>query len=428
MSYRPAPASIGQRLLWFLEHYRPDAASLNCPVVCRLHGPLDADQLRRALVRLTLRHEALRTTLVRDGRRLVQHVHDRLPPPFRLVPVDEPDQLDRLLAAELRTPVDVGQTPLRVTLWRLDPQQHLLCLNMHHLVSDAWSCGIVLQELIKFLAAGPDRDPGLPPVSWQYPDFARWQHQQLTSGALKVHQDYWTGQLQGMQLVPLPPARPAPDGARPTGIESAALDPAVFDNLKQIARTERTTPFAVMLALYYLLLGRRTGQTDLSVASLFANRSVKGVQSTVGFFANMVVLRTRIDPHRPFHELVRSVRRTVIEGFLHEAIPYQMLPLAGPGPGRVDDVVFQMLLTPPPGTTVAARGVEFELHTPDSLGSRFGLELGLIPQTTGACQAMLFYTTDRFTPAWAREFLAEYAGLARAAAHRPDREPRPVGA
>jgi hypothetical protein len=77
-------------------------------------------------------------------------------------------------------------------------------------------------------------------------------------------------------------------------------------------------------------------------------------------------------------------------------------------------------LTPPPGTKVSARGVDFELYTPDSLGSRFGLELGLIPQHTGACQAMLFYTTDRFEPLWARDFLAEYVALAGAAARQPD--------
>jgi hypothetical protein len=430
MGFRPAPASIGQRLLWFLEHYRPDTASLNCPVVCKLHGPLDVDALRQALARLVQRHEALRTTLVRSGRRLVQHVHEQLPPRFRLVPVGGgPDQLDALIAAELATPVDVAELPLRVTLWRLTPDQHVLCLNLHHLVSDAWSCGIVLQELIRFLAAGPDQDPGLPPVAWQYPDFARWQHEQLSSGALRVHQDYWTRQLQGMRLVQLPPAATTPPaGTRPTGIEVAALDREVFAGLKAVARSERTTPFAVLLALYYLLLARRTGQVDLSVASLFANRSVKGVQSTVGFFANMVVLRSRVDPDAAFRELVRRVRGTVIDGFLHEAIPYQMLPLpAQAGGGRVDDVVFQMLLTPPPGTTVSARGVEFELHTPDSLGSRFGLELGLVPQPTGACQAMLFYTTDRFAPAWARGFLAEYLALARAAAATPERELRPVG-
>jgi len=426
MGYREAPASIGQRLLWFLEHYRPDTASLNCPVVCRLRGPLDVTELQLALGRLANRHEALRTTLVRQGRNLVQHVHEELPPEFNLVPlpVPDPDDLESVLSKviekELNTPVDVRQRPIRVTLWQITPDEHVLCLNMHHLVSDAWSCGIVLQELIKFLEAGADGDPGLRPVAWQYADYAQWQQEQHASGALKAHQDYWTAQLRDMKLVALPPDS-ANAGVRATGIETMTIGADVFNRLKAIARGERTTPFAVMLTLYYLLLAEKTGQTDLSVASLFANRSVRGVQTTVGFFANMVVLRSQIDPAAKFLDTVRKVRGTVIDGFLHERIPYQMLPLnLQNSSGRVDDVVFQMLLTPPPGTKVSARGVDFELYTPDSLGSRFGLELGLIPQHSGACQAMLFYTTDRFSSTWAHDFLAGYLTLAEAAARQPD--------
>src|SRR5215510_7716267 len=93
---------------------------------------------------------------------------------------------------------------MRVTLWRVGDGDHMLCMNMHHLVSDAWSCGIVMQDLIKLLDAGPDGTPNLPPVRWQYSDFARWQHEQLANGEFRKHQDYWVDQLRGMQLVALP--------------------------------------------------------------------------------------------------------------------------------------------------------------------------------------------------------------------------------
>jgi hypothetical protein len=143
----------------------------------------------------------------------------------------------------------------------------------------------------------------------------------------------------------------------------------------------------------------------------------------------MVVLRSVVDPDAAFVDVVRAARSTVIDGFLHEAIPYQMLPLTFQGnSGRVDDVVFQMLLTPPPGTKVNARGVDFELYTPDVLGSRFGLELGLIPQHTGDCQAMLFYTTNRFSTTWASQLLDDYLALAAAAADQPCRAPAPAWA
>lgn len=430
MTGRTVPASIGQRLLWFLEHYRPDSASLNCPVVCRLHGPLNVDELGIALNRLAERHEALRTTLERRGRNLVQHVHPAGPVhidhrTLDVAPDADADLVEQRLAdavaTEMRSTVDVADWPVRVTLWRTTgPDEHVLSVNMHHLVSDAWSCGIIVQELIRFLEAGPDATPELPPVGWQYPRFAEWQHEQLVSGGLRPHQQYWTKQLTGMTLPDVPRLEVPPDQTdRRSFIEAATIDSTVFNRLRLIARTERTTLFTVMLSLYYLILQRETGRTDLTVASLFANRSRREVRSTIGFFANMLMLRTRIEQGSGFLDVVRATRQTVVDAFLHEGIPYQMLPIKAGGSGRPDDVVFQMLLTPPPGTKVSARGVDFELYVPEALRSRFGLELGLIPQPGGDCRALLFYD-DTFDPVWAKNFLTGYRALADAAATAPD--------
>jgi hypothetical protein len=431
MSTREVPASIGQRLLWFLEHYRPDSASLNCPVVCKLHGPLDADELEIALNRLTARHEALRTTIARRGRELVQEVHDPGDVELRrleLTDSSDSAEIDRAVhdavTVELRTSIDIGRWPMRNTLWRLHDTEHVLCLDMHHLVSDAISCGIVMQDLIKLLEAGRDGTPELAPIGWQYPQYAEWQHMQLRGGKLRAHQDYWVQQLSGLELPKLPPpgSRTLDEGERPSAVEVAEIDAHAFLRLRDVAKAERTTPFAVMLCLYYGLLGRETGQSDLAVASLFANRSMPAVRSTVGFLANMVVLRAEVPARASLLGLLTDVRRTVVNAFIHESIPYQMLPIKFQDTaGRVDDVVFQMLLTPPPGTTVSARGVEFELYTPDSLGSRFTLELGLIPQPTGSCKAMLFYGRDRFEQGWAAEFLDTYVAIAGAAAADPSR-------
>lgn len=207
---------------------------------------------------------------------------------------------------------------------------------------------------------------------------------------------------------------------RRTYVDAGTIDHTVFNRLRLVARTERTTLFAVMLSLYYLMLQRETGRTDLCVASLFANQSRREVQSTVGFFANMLMRRTTVEHGASFSEVVQATRQTVIDAFLHEGIPFQMLPITKDAGGRSDDVVFQMLLTPPPGTTVHARGVDFELYVPEALRSRFGLELGLIPQPGGDCRALLFYD-DQFDPGWAAGFLRGYLELAEQAAAAPDR-------
>jgi non-ribosomal peptide synthetase component F len=204
-------------------------------------------------------------------------------------------------------------------------------------------------------------------------------------------------------------------------VTTGDIDAAAFTNLKQIARAEKTTIFAVMLSIYFILLNRMTGHEDLALASLFANRVRPEAQSTVGFFANMVVLRTLIKPGDQFIDVVRKVRATAVEALLHQGVPSQMLPLRFQDTdGRVDDLVFQMLLTPPANSNTRARGVEFELYTPDAIGSRFGLELSLVPQQDGRCKAMLFSTEEQFPSRRARDLVDEYLGLAKALAVRPD--------
>ncbi|GAB3934951.1 hypothetical protein GCM10027614_08880 [Micromonospora vulcania] len=164
---------MGQRLLGIIEHYRADHGALNCPLLCRLTGEIDLTALRDALTTLTARHEALRTTFVGRGPRLSQLVHE--PQPVALTVVDlrgEPDpQLatDAAVTAELATRVDVAQWPTRAIAWRVTDHEVVLCFTMHHLVTDAWSCGLLFEEL-RALYADPrvelPRCPGSTRSSW----------------------------------------------------------------------------------------------------------------------------------------------------------------------------------------------------------------------------------------------------------------------
>src|SRR4051812_9131723 len=148
MAPREAPASVGQRLLWQMDHHRGAGGALNCPVFLRLRGRLDRGALLSALDRLVRRHESLRTTFAGRGHRLTQLIHEEPPPPAtaELDLGGEPDPeeaLERALAAEAQERVDPQAWPVRCTLWRLSDREHVLCVNMHHLVTDGWSCAVV---------------------------------------------------------------------------------------------------------------------------------------------------------------------------------------------------------------------------------------------------------------------------------------------
>ncbi|MGW3613293.1 condensation domain-containing protein [Micromonospora sp. NPDC005163] len=415
MAPRPVPASVGQRLLGIIEHYRADHGALNCPLLCRLSGDVDVAAVRQALTTLTARHEALRTTFTGRGPRLSQLVHE--PRPVELTVVDlrgEPDPhaaADAAVAAELATRVDVAHWPTRATAWRVTDHEVILCFTMHHLVTDAWSCGLLFEELRTLCTGSPAE---LPPVRWQYPQFVAWQEDRLAGAELERQREFWRDQLTGLRLPRLPYREPPP-GATP-GVLARDLGAGVADGMRALARRHRTTLFTVALAVYYAVLHRVTGQGDLAVASLFANRSRPESQGTVGFCANMVVLRTRLPPFATFQALVQATHATTAAAFANQEQPYQAVSTGSANlGGRVDDVVFQMMAEL--AHRVRVGDTEFELLVPEAIGSRFGTELALAPRGNGL-RVVLFHT-PRLAPADAVRLLDGYVTVARAVVANP---------
>lgn len=423
MGQREIKASYGQRLLWLLQRSVGESGALNCPMIVRVRGPLDRIALGVALDRLVARHEALRTTFTGTAYRLGQVIHDPAPTaPPAAVDLrdcdDPPAEAHRLLAAELGTHMDFRSWPTRTALWRVGDLDHILCLNMHHLVTDAYSCGLLYRELADILAA-----PGRPmsPPTWQYADFTAAQDAFIAGSASAADRTFWTGRLTGMTLpeVPLAP-RPA-DRRRTTATARRQIDATATRALRDLARAKRTTLFAVMLGVYYATLAGHTGQDDLAVTSLFANRGRREAAGTVGFLANMVVLRARLPRNATFEDVVDVAAGTARDAFVHQRLPYQLLPIESGNAGgrRVEDVVFQMLGEPIDVSTDAG-AVRLSGLVPRGV-PRFDLELALIPHRDGL-QITLFYAADRLDSAWAETFVDDYANLAAHAGTHP-REP-----
>ena len=426
MTNRQSPASVGQRLLWFLDRYRGHTGALNCPMVCRLRGAVDEAALQRALDGLAARHESLRTTFSGGGRDLVQVVHEPGPVGLRRVDLrgeaDPEAALAATLAADLRTPMDPRVSAVRATLWQTGDDDRVLALTMHHLVTDTWSCDVLFTDL----AAAYGREVGdcaaasWQPPGWQYTQFTSWQDRQLRGEAFSRHREYWQRQLADLRI-PALPVRPdsSPNGGERAS-EHGAVPTEVGEVLRELARTERTTTFTVLLAVYYALLHQRTGTDDLAVSTLFANRTRPELQRTVGFLANMVVLRTQLPAEATFVDVVRRTRQTVIDAFAHQELPYHLLAQRterSAGGLRADDLVFQQLAEALDGT-VSAGGVQFQGVVPDVVG-RFDLELALMPRD-GGYAVKLYYTADRVDSGWAAGFVAGYTAIAAAAARTPN--------
>jgi len=429
------PASVSQRLLWMIQHYRSDFGALCCPVVCRVRGPLDRAALQSAVDALVGRHEALRTTFSGRGARLVQHVHPPRPLPVRWQDLsgtaDPAAAAAAALAAELADPIDPRQWPARASAWRTGPDEHLFCLNLHHLVTDAWSTAILLRELCGLYDLAFGAAPPAPP-GWQYREFVRWQQSLLAGEAVRRHREYWQRQLRGAALPRLAgPARPgAPGrdgpepatdpaagsatdgGADPGGVYAVDLDPAVVARLRELARTGQSTLFTVLLAVFHAQLWRVTGQPDIAVASMFLNRSRPELRDTVGLLAGMVLLRSQVGTRASFADLVRHTHAAVVGAFAYQDLPFQLLPgdLVQAHGGRADDVMFNVMTEVRHVRT--AGGTRFELEVPTAIGSRFPFELAIAPVGARDLRCVLFRAGGWLDDARAGEFLAGYAELA----------------
>lgn len=413
-----APATSGQRMVWALDHYRGGGGALNVPVIGRIRGRLDIPRLQRSVDALVARHEALRTTFRRRQGRLEQVLHPPGQVPvgiFDLSEAADPEgAANRAIENEIRTCIDPLGSALRVTAWILHREESMLCLNVHHLVTDASSSSILLRDLA-WLYRG---DAVLPEIKWQYAQFAQWKASELSESERNRHLQYWTRQLDGAVSPKLPPA-PARSraGAVPTATATMELGSETMGRLSVLARKERTTLFTVILAIFYSALANTTGQNDLTVTSLFSERSRPEIINTVGYFISPLALRVQIGDEATFTDLLRTTRAVVFGAIEHQSLSYYLMPPSWMRSSSVrpDDVVLQLLPDPAVSTEIE---VQHRLET-DGAARAFELEVVVRPWD-GAWTATVFYAADRFTAAWVARLLAAFEESANAIAQQPD--------
>ncbi|HEX7980351.1 MAG TPA: amino acid adenylation domain-containing protein [Gemmatimonadaceae bacterium] len=404
----PVPMSFAQELLWLLDRATPGMHGYNVPRVGRLRGSLDLAALQYALDAIVARHEVLRSTFDLVDGEPRQIVHDPGPIAIELTdlrdrPSDRrvPDAVQ--IVRELsRRPFDLANDPqLRVSLLRLDDDDHVLLMESHHVASDAWSRNILLSELSTFYEAHrKGTDPGLPPLPVQYGDFARWQREMLAGDALEEHLAYWREQLRDAPaLLELPTDRPRPTMPSFEGGSRSRLLPAgLLAKLRALSTAQGHTLFVTLLAAFDVLLARLSGQTDVVVGSPIASRPHEETEGLIGYFANTLVLRTRLDGDPTFLELLARVRETTLGAFEHQDVPFEKLALdlqRGRALGR--NGLFQVMMTLQDAQlrTVQLPGLAFEPFGQSRGATKFDLSLFLHERADGL-SAGFEYRTDLF--------------------------------
>ncbi len=329
------PLSFAQERLWLLERLETLAASYNIPMAVRLQGRLDVAALEQSLAEVVRRHEALRTRFAVMDAGPVQVVDP--PTPFRLEVTDlmELAATERAAAARRRTaeivrePFDLERGPLlRAVLLRLSDQEHVAVVVVHHIVSDGWSMGILIREVVTLYAAYVAGLPSpLADLSVQYADYAIWQRQWLRGEVLAQQIAYWRERLAGAPAaldLPSDRVRPAVQSFR-GAVHRFAVPVEVTRALGALARCEGATLFMVLLAAFQMVLSRWSGQQDIVIGTPIAGRTHRQTENLIGFFVNMLALRTDVSGDPSFRALVRRVKEVALAAYAHQDLPFEKL-------------------------------------------------------------------------------------------------------
>ncbi|HEX4494672.1 MAG TPA: condensation domain-containing protein, partial [Thermoanaerobaculia bacterium] len=334
------PLSFSQERMWFLNQLDPGSAAYNLPQAVRLRGRLDLSVLDRCFTELVRRHEALRTAFLLIEGKPAQVIQP--PMPIRLEVVDLRHLPSRVRDAESRRraeeetarPFDLARAPLlRASLLRLagdetGEAEHALLLTVHHICSDGWSLGVLVQELAtlyRAFAAG-EASP-LPELPVQYVDFSTWQRDALSGDTLEAETAYWRGKLAGSPpplLLPADRRRATVHGFQ-VGVGSLLLPLELAEGLKRLSRRHSASLYMTLLAVWKTLLARVTGEEDLLLGAPIANRNRTEIEGLIGFFLNTLLLRTDATGEPAFQELLGRVRETCLGAFAHQDLPLEQV-------------------------------------------------------------------------------------------------------
>jgi len=329
---RQLPLSFSQRRLWFFDQYESGKPVYNIPAAFCLIGRLNISALEAALREIIARHEILRTTYDIQNDQPIQVIHPN--PKFELEIDDlqhyEPEIREQTLRDLIQSiaykPFDLTQSVFRCVLFYLEPDNHILLWVFHHIAIDGWSREIFNHELSNLYGGfSIGEDVKLPDLAIQYADFAIWQRDHLDGFVLEQQLEYWRSKLAGIRPLELPTDRIRPPSPSYHGqAVDFRLSKELVKNIKKISQENHCSLYMILLASFFVLLSRYTGQSDLFIGSPITNRRSGSVEKLIGFFVNNVVLRADLSGNPSYSTLLGQVREIVLAAHEHQDLPFEI--------------------------------------------------------------------------------------------------------
>jgi len=431
MSEQVFPTSFGQQRLWFLDQVTPGTAAYNLARSFRLTGSLDKEALATALLTIVSRHEPLRTRFVLAEDEARQVVAPALKFDITVSDISEllSEQREkaalRIACEEASKPFDLSTGPLlRARLVRLDTEEHILVLVIHHIIADGWSMNLLFHEMGELYAGFvTGREPQLPRLDLQYSDYARWQRASLSGDLLAAGIEYWKKKLQGAETVlNLPTDHPHP--AAHTGHGKSIhfeLKSEISKSLKALAQSENATLFMALLSVFQVLLGRYANQDNVLIGTPTAGRSDVELESLIGFFVNTLILRADLDPDSSFRQVLRQARTNTLEALSHQETPFEKLVEAlDPDRNLNRNPLFQVMfiLQNAPKQEVKLPGLVMQEIEFESGIAKFDLTLEVVD--LGNLYCTLEYDSDLYEESTIRRMAGHFTKLVETVVAAPD--------
>ncbi|MEV6432954.1 amino acid adenylation domain-containing protein, partial [Nocardia sp. NPDC051463] len=420
-SERPAmvPLSPAQQRYWFLNQFDTATSAVdNIPLAVRLSGALDVAALEHAMADVFARHEVLRTTYPSsvDGPHQVILPVAQTAPTLTVVELDVADLIGTVIDFALTTFDVTVEVPLKVGLFRIAADDHVMAFTVHHVAADGYSMGPLARDVMAaYVARAQGEVPQWLPLPVQYADYALWQRAVLGSEedpeSLAAKQAaYWQATLAGLpDQLEIPTDRPRPPAQSFQGKAIRfEISPDRHVRLRELARANNASLFMVVHAALTVLLARLSGTDDIAVGTPIAGRGERELDDLIGMFVNTLVFRTKVDGGKPFSALLADVRERDLEAFAHADVPFERLvELLNPVRSTARNPLFQVGLSfqnlaettlELPGLTASA--VDFELQmaktdlqvtlydryaedgTPAAIVTEFGYAIDLFDEAT----------------------------------------------
>ncbi|MEU3730984.1 amino acid adenylation domain-containing protein [Streptomyces sp. NPDC033538] len=428
------PLSFAQRRMWLLHKLERGAATYNISAAFRLTGTLDQDALVAAIHDVVERHEILRTTYGTDDAgepyARILPVAEAAPrvPVAEVTPEELPAKVDEAVAHRFDLAADL---PLRATLLRCSPEEHVLVLVIHHIASDGSSSAPLMRDLVDaYTARRGGRAPAWEPLPLQYKDYALWQREVLGDvadpGSLAAAQiEYWRGELAGVPQplnLPLDRPRPAEAGTHgdTVGIEAP---PEVAAGLQKLADERGMSLSMVVQSALAVLLGKLGGGEDVTIGSPIAGRTDEALADMIGCFVNTQVLRADLSGNPRFTDLLAQVRNKALSAYEHQDVPFDVVVESiNPDRSAAYQPLFQVIFSwqsyEKPDLALPGLEMRFEQAIPST--AMVDLTFFLAVDGTGALRGDLQYATDLFDRGTAEEISARLVRVLERFAADPD--------